>query len=406
MSGGLIFSEESMINGNIFKFEQRLMSHVNKYVENGAILTTYYPIRETATTVDRGTRDIDQLFGHKSPLRFNKILNFPLYGFGAANPENTDEMNVEDINVEGDAEILPATVVPSQNDCFIVNHLKMRAVFTITSVQYDSMKVEGYYKIHYRLISTSNETLENLEKQTVETFRMDLNAIGSNLNPVIKEDDFILRSQIEQMVNQMIRSYRALFYNERHNCFLYHHPKMGFDWFDLCGNEFMAKHALMNFGNSSKVIILHEKIRDKQLPVYYGNSVYNWLELGAPKRMLQKFYFMLNSTEGYRDSSFYRWGDKDVQVMQPLALYQIGINNQQYSIFDDSQFNSFDNETLIPESEYDKLIWKYINKGSSLTIHDVSLYTADALISSIRHMDTFIYTPIVIYIIREILGMN
>ena len=39
MPGQLIFNEENMINGNIFKFEQRLQSHVNKYVENGAILT-------------------------------------------------------------------------------------------------------------------------------------------------------------------------------------------------------------------------------------------------------------------------------------------------------------------------------------------------------------------------------
>ena len=135
MSGQLIFNEESLINGNIFKFEQRLQSHVNKYIENGGILTEYYSQREDATTVDRGTRDIDQLFGNKSPLRFNRIENLPLYGFGQANPDNTDEQQIEDINVEGDCIILPSTIVPKPMDFFRINHLKMNAM-TLKIVQY------------------------------------------------------------------------------------------------------------------------------------------------------------------------------------------------------------------------------------------------------------------------------
>lgn len=406
MSAQLVFSEESMINGNIFKFEQRLHSHVNKYIEGGYILATYFSQHGNATTVDRGTRDIDQLFGKQSPLRFNRINNFPLGGFGQTNPENTDEMQIEDFNVEGDCIIFPSTIVPNVQDFFIINHLKMKAIFQVTAVSYDSMKVDGYYKIHYRLLSTEDETVQNLSNQVVETYSVDLNAVGSNLNPVIQEDDYIHRGQIQQMVNQMIMSYRALYYNERHNCFLYHHPEMGLYWFDMCGNEFMAKYGIMNLENSSKVIALHDKIRDIQLPFFYNNSIYNWLELGAPARLLQKFHFILNYAEGYPDSSFNRWGDGDIQIMQPLALHQVGKLSREYSFFDDDQLNSFMNPMVEPTSEYEKLIWKYIHRGNQLTSSDVSLYTADALISSVRHQDTFMYTPIAIFIIKKILGMN
>lgn len=406
MSGQLIFNEESLINGNIFKFEQRLQSHVNKYIENGAILTEYYSQREDATTVDRGTRDIDQLFGNKSPLRFNRIENLPLYGFGQANPDNTDEQQIEDINVEGDCIILPSTIVPKPMDFFRINHLKMNAIFEVTNVTYDSMKVEGYYKIHYRLHSTSNETIENLNKQTIETYHTDLNAIGSNVNPIIRKDDFILKSKIQQMINSMITSYRSLFYNERHNCFLYHDHQTGLDYFDLCGNEFMAKHAIMNYENSSNVIILHDKVNERQMSYYYNNSIYNWIELGAPSRMIQKFYYILNNAEGYQDSSFNRWGDGDIQIMQPIPLQSVGLLNQDHSYFDDIQFQSFIGKDEPVSSEYDKLIWKYINKHNSLNIQDISLYTADALLSSIKEIDVFLYTPIIIYIIREILSMN
>ena len=402
----LIFNEESLLTNNIFKYEQRLQSHANKFIENGAMLTTYYSINEDATTVDRGLRDIEQLFGHKSPLRYKKVLNFPVYGFGQANPSNSDELGIEDINVEGECIILPSTLVPSPNDFFIINHLKMDAIFQVTTVNFDSMKVEGFYKIAYRLISTSKETISNLEKQTDQIYHTDLDAVGSNRNPIVKEDDFIRRGQIRQMVNSMISSYKAMFYNERHNCFLFHNQDTGERWFDLCGNEFIAKHNLMNPENSNTVIILHDKIRDQQLPIYYNNSIYNWLEMDAPKRLLEMFHFQLSPGENYRDSSFARWSEGDIWVIQPLGTHQTGIHNQDLSFFDNEQFESFNNTKAVPTSEFDKLIHKFINKPDNISTQDISLYTADTLLSSIRHRDVFLYTPILIYIIKKILRMN
>ena len=127
----LIFDESTMLDGNIFKFEERLHSQVNKYIENGAILTTYFSQDENSSTVDRGLKDIDSLFGKNSPLRYSEINNFPLYGFGQSNPNNSDEQQIEDINVEGECIILPTTIVPKPMDFFIVKHLKMLALLYI-----------------------------------------------------------------------------------------------------------------------------------------------------------------------------------------------------------------------------------------------------------------------------------
>ena len=401
----LIFDEASMINGNIFKFEGRLQSHLNKYVENGATLVTYYSQDENSSTVDRGLRDIDELFGKHSPLRYVEINNFPIYGFGQTNPENTDEQQVEDIDVQGDAIVLPTTIVPKQYDCFIVNHIKMVQLFEVTNVSYDSMKVDGYYKIHYRLHSTSHETIQKLKDHQVNgKFYTDLNAIGTTKNPIIKEDDYITIGKIQQMVGQMINGYRALFYNERHNCFLFRAHDIGYDLFDPCGNEFMAKYSLMNYPNSNKVIVLNDKLKDQQFSIRYHNSIYNWIELGAPQRLLRKFPFLLAESNAYPYSSFERWNEP-VMVMHPLATNETGIISDTRYFFDDTQFKAFMDPDHEPSNDYEKLIWKFINR-TDLTIDDISLYTADALISSVRHIDIFLYTPIIIYIIRQILDMN
>ena len=402
----LIFNEQTLIDGNIFKFENRLQSAANKFSTEGAILTTYYSIREAATTVDRGLQDIEQLFGHNSPLRYNKINNFPIYGLSPTNPNNTDEIGIEDITLEGEYIILPCTIVPHPNDFFTINHLKMNGVFQVIEVQHDNMKQEGFYKIRYRLHSTSQETLDNLAKQSVETYYTELDAIGTNLNPILKVDDYVLRNKILLMVNKMIQSYTALFYNERHNCFMIHSHDTGMYTWDMCGNEFMAKHSILNIPNSSKAIILHDKVRDPFLPVYYNNSVYSWIEMDAPLRRLSKFHFQLYNAYDYKDSSFHRWNENDIEVIQPLSTDQVGIYKQDHSIFDNDQLRGFMDKHSIFSSEFEKLIHAFIHKGQSISLQDISLYTAESLLSSIKKMDVYLYTPIAIYIIRKILRMN
>ena len=84
---GFVFSEETLINGNLFKFEQRLKSHVSKYVEgSGELLTTYFSQDENSSTVDRGIQDVDQLFGNKAPSKYIQINNLPLTQFTPTTP--------------------------------------------------------------------------------------------------------------------------------------------------------------------------------------------------------------------------------------------------------------------------------------------------------------------------------
>lgn len=404
---GLIFSEENLINGNLFKFENRLKTHLNKYHEGGELLTTYFSQNENSSTVDRGLQNIDHLFGKKSPFRYNKINNLPLNQFTPTTPENTDEQQIEDINVEGDAVIFPTTIVPKQFDFFIINHLKMDALFEVTSVQYDTMKVDGYYKIHYRLYSTSKETIDKLLQQVENNYYTDLNAIGTNRNPIIKEDNYVLRNKIEKMVDQMISSYRALFYNKRHNCFLFYDNNTGLTYFDHCGNEFMARYSIVNFYNCTNVIVLHNKLRDPNFAYNYNNSVYNWIENDCQERFIQKFHYVCDKAESYKESSFYLWGDNNIQIIQPLSIQSTGINNREFSIFDDDQLNMMLDRNREPKStDFDLLIWKYINSQGSLNLNDIPLYIGDSLMSSIKHKDVFFYTPIAIFIIRRILNLN
>lgn len=400
---GLIFDEKTLLDQNIFKFEHRLKANTSRFMSEGATLTTYYQLHENRTTVDRGFQNIDQLFGKHSPLRFNKIKDFPLYGLQQLNPNNDDSTQIEDISVEGECILLPSTIVPNPNDFFILNHLRMKALFRVVEVQFDSMKVEGFYKIKFHLHACSDETLRALEQQTINIYHTDLNAIGTEVNPIIREDNFVLRSKIKQMVNKIIQAYKALFYNERHNCFLYLNPETRDYWFDLCGNEFMAKHNLMNTENSSNVIVLSDKLQDQEFPLLYNRSIYNWLELGAPLSFLQPFYFTLSHTTNYPMSSFELWDEDHTMVMFPTIKEKDNFNSSN-SYFDSAQLTAF-NGKVKPYSDFEKIIYDYIN-NTNMSIYDIPLTLADGLLLSMHVKDVFLYTPIVLYIIKQILRMN
>ena len=374
----MVFDQKTLATNNIFKFEERLKTQLNRYIDNGAMLTLYFSQDENSSTVDRGLRSIDEIFGKDSPLKFNSIDDFPVYGFNSANPENNDEQQIEDFNINGECIILPSTIVPKPMDFFIIKHLKMNAVFEVTNVTYDSMKVDGFYKISYRLHSTSHETIQKLEQQVITKYHTDLNAVGTNLNPIIKEDDFILRGKITAMVSKMIISYRSLFYNNRHNCFIF---DQGIKYFDMCANEFIAKYSLMNIPNDYNVIVLNDKLNLPDMPMYYNNSIYAWLELGAPERLLHKFPYIENYSEEYLYSSFAKWND-DVMVMVPLALTD-NITSKYRDVkylLDDEQFNGYLSNEM-PYNDYEKLLWKFIHTDN-LKLEDIPLTLADALISS------------------------
>ena len=403
----LIFDQKQLINGNIFKFEERLHTKMNRFASNGSVLATYFSQDETSTTVDRGTQSIDMLFGKGSPLRYNEIIDLPINGLGATNPENNDELQVEDINVEGEVTILPSTIVPKNMDFFMLNHLGMCALFEVIDVSFDSMKVDGFYKIRYHLHSTSPATVENLRKQVVKTYHVDMNEVGGKRDAVILEDDFVYREKVISMMNQMIEVYRSLYYDTKHNCFLYHDNETGLRWFDLCGNEFIAKHGLMNPENSSNVIILHDKVDEHDLPLLYQQSIYSWLELHAPSTLLQKFPFRLVYADKYLYSSFVMWHEGDIQIIHPMhpnKANQVHVEKI-YTIFDGDQLNALQDKDHAPVNEYEKLIWMYIHK-QDITIHDISMHVADMLLAAMDQREIFLYTPIIIYIIRDILDMH
>lgn len=423
----LIYDEQHLVDDQMYKYDEFLHSRINKYTGSGRTLVTYFNIDDRSTTDSLGLDSHYQILGVDSPLRYRKIENMVLIGFSPLAPENgtVGSTSVRSYNLNGTAFVIPGTVMPKENDFFIINHLQMNHLIRVTEVTQDGLNKDGSYQIAYQLYSTSPTDIEWLHRQTVEHMVMDLQTIGgSDLTPVIGKEDYDLRSRLIRMIDDMVENYTANYYDAKHNCFLLH--LNGRTLFDVCGNMFMARNGVVIRDNACGNVVLNEnKIRSNMLPLWYEKSVYKWIERDAPIRYLDTFkYRIVNATE-FPDSTFVSFGD-DVDVMIPGDAWCERPDCEYYfpmevfqifeAAFDPRKCDICDcrccecrahciRSYKLKSYDYVSLIRAYIH-GEIHSIHDLSLYTGDQLFDNAPSEQVFLWTPIIIYIIKQTLKIK
>ena len=226
------------------------------------------------------------------------------------------------------------------------------------------------------------------------------------------------------MMNDMIESYRAQFYDSRHNCFLFRAD--GRALFDLCGNKFMAKHGLVIRDDShGNVILVENKCNRPDIENLYQMSPYKWIERDAPIRYLDTFKYRIVKGYNFVDSSFARYGE-DVDVMIPGEAWCESSECEYYFPMD--IYNILDNDidtrccdphdcrhcekrhiccktAKVKTFDYVMLIHDFIH-GHITSISDLSMYIGDQLFDHAIAKEVYLWTPIIIYIIRNTLKIK
>lgn len=424
---GLIYDEQSLVDNQIYKYDKFLHTRLNRYTDEGRTLVTYFNINDSDTTTSLGFNDTYQILGNDSSLRYNCIEDALLMGLTPVAPEETaaSSTSVRNYNINGECFVIPGTIQPKENDMFIIKHIQMNHIFRVTQVTQDGLNVNGGYKIAYTLYSSNKCDIDQLYKQVTDYYKMDLQTIGGDdLTPVIGKTDYETRSRLISMMNDMIESYHSKYYDKTHNCYLCH--LNGQTLFDLCGNAFMEKNCLMINDNSTNNVVLNRnKVSDPRLDDLYQKSPYKWIERDAPLRYLDTFKYHITKSWNYVDSSFTRYGS-DVDVMIPddawcdSSYCDFFFPMEVYNILD----NECDTRTCSikecrccehrPEclTEYKLKRYDYISiihdfvHGKLRSINDLSLYTGDQLFDNSMSREVYLWTPIVLYIIRQTLKIK
>jgi hypothetical protein len=390
-----IINEQKMVEDTTFQFENRFKSPTARFIDTTPVFVTYYHVDIDNTTVDEGFMDVASVIGHRSPIRFNKIENFPLYGMDQIVLNIAEDDQGLDTTWDGDGIVLPKTIKPVPNDFFVIPTLKDYYIFRVTNIQYDTVMPDNYYKIEFKLEYIDSTKLEEIEKQVLEEHVCVLENIGTETNCIIEKSSYQKIKEIENMYAEIKDLYMAMFYNDRHNVFLCE-IEDGKLLYDPLQTYFVNIHKLFNSKNDLSTLILTDQYDDPKRKYKYAKSVYRFLETRDMK-LLSMFKYTTRPGTSIRESSFRKWHDRNIEVLDTPMV----IPDESNSIFSRDYMEAIKLNAPV-ESEYASLIQRYL-RSEKLTIKDISMELDTELIYLNNSIEVFFFTPFIMYIIRDII---
>ena len=239
-----------------------------------ATVVTYYNTNKESSTLDESSRLQYVDTGINSPMKYNKIENFYIYGLEQIQVSlENGEYGLESGEIQGEGVILPNTITPYPGDFFSIDYLKEDMLFRIIDVSFDTLETgANLYKIIYKLESSREE---HLEDQVKDSYNMVVNNLGTEYNPIIRSEKYELIELLEEEAKTLKRYFKALFYNHRVQTFIYENNCKNF--YDPYMIEFIIRNELLQ-GDNEYIYVCHQTQLNPKFEIWYDKTFFRCLE--------------------------------------------------------------------------------------------------------------------------------
>lgn len=265
----------SALLGDMQKF---VKNDYYKFSDKPPTPVEYYHINKHASTLDEGSKLAFADIGKDSPLRFNLIHGFMLYGIDTpiSLSYQSDEYGLESSAIEGDAYILPNTIKPYPGDVFVISYIKETILFTVIESMPDTLEDgSNMWKITYKSRPTSNREIKQLYLQIVNEYNFFIDNIGTEYNCILKTDvvDFI--RLVDEKIKLLKSYFKRIFYNKRVQTFTFTYLNDKF--YDPYMIEFLRRNKILD-GDDEYIYVAHQTQLDVLFPMLYNNTIFRCLE--------------------------------------------------------------------------------------------------------------------------------
>ena len=271
--------------------KSRLNNPFYIYGDRKPTIVTYYNINHNASTLDKGSSTLYDDIGQNSSLRFNKIENFHLYGLEKINVNlEVGEYGLES-PIEGEALILPNTIVPVPGDMFIINHVIDKPyLFMVTGIGIDTLYTgANFYKISYKLTRTDMDALTSLETvQTIKRFTYKAGNVGTTLTPLIESNQAELIDKIEDNIDTLLNYYMNLFYKNSVQNFILEYQHMYL--YDPYLIEFMIRNKLFALSCNNYFHVEQAVYIGDTFALEYDHTIFKDIEIKKSNMRLNSVY--------------------------------------------------------------------------------------------------------------------
>lgn len=353
----------------------------------------YYNINKDYSSLDPGSRIHMDNMGTESPIRYNRIYDFMIYGFTRieTTTENGD-FGLEVNKIEGECYILPNTIIPTEGDYFEIQHIKDSTwLFMVTDVQQDTLaNGSNVFKLTYKL-----EYLDNTQIQDhiVYNFRMIEVREGTNISRIVRCEDHDIAKIADEKAVMLKQYFEDLFYNEKVQTFIYMDTSeyRAYDPFLI---EFLIRNEILSNGEDSYIHVDQKIFLPNTFGLDYDRTIFRVFEKKAIDKILScNFTNYLKKIVSYATVFSARYEDYYMTIYDGERI-KPGFNTS--CIDEDILYHIFEHK-LYEEDIWKNILVKYFY-GDPYTQEEI-----DAIedISFTFSKDAFYLIPLLIYCLER-----
>lgn len=220
-------------------------------------IVTYYNINKDYSSLDPGSKLSMDHLGPDSPIRWNRIQDFILYGFNKIEMEmDNDEFGLEAAKIEGECYILPNTIIPTEGDLFEVEHITSSSwLFIVKDVQKDTLdNGSNAYKINYKLEYLDHD---EIMKKIIYNFKMIDVREGTNISKIVRCEDYDIAKIMDEKAVLLKKYFQELFYNKKVQTFIFS-DLTEYRVYDPFMIEFLIRNKILDNGEDSYIYVTHQ----------------------------------------------------------------------------------------------------------------------------------------------------
>lgn len=356
-----------------------------------ASICTYYNLNTTMTTLDEATKQNYAELTVNSPLRFNKVIGYYIYGISKIEPDlDINDYGLEGNNIEGECIFLPNTIIPYPGDRFTLDQLGPKYIFEVTHVNPNTLDTGSImYKANYVLCASDG--IQSIEDKVVKTFRFNHANLGTNYASIIEETTYDIVNEI-QIISTMLKDYYIqLFYDVRVQTLCYYRDNLGWKVHDPYLLEFIIRNGILS-GSSEYIYLDHQMFLPETFSMDYNRTIYSTIEskdiknhIGIYTGNLLLITQKLSLLYAYPQDYYY--------------MEYIRTNNKFYliDIFDDPSFGDKIKDNITTGIAMKDILIGYFN-GAEISMNQLE---------SLKHIDymnnaeLYYLIPITIYILDK-----
>ena len=323
------------------------------------VFVTYYNINKEYSSVDPGSKLQYDNVGSDTPMRFNRIYNFAIYGIDKIELNNEiGEFGLESTTIEGDAYILPNSIVPYEGDYFEISHVKDSTwLFIVKDVQKDTLdNGSNVYKISYKLEYDDNS---KIQQNVVQNFELIEKREGTNVITVARCEDVAIAKILDEKATRLKKYYSDLYYQPQVQTFIFEnlYDLKAYDPFMI---EFLIRNRILDNGEEDYVYVDHKIPIPNTFSIDYDSVFLRAFEKKDAKNIRNYKYKVALSEIHYYGTIF----DSRYEKYWKAEYHRLplGLTNAIHYCFDEDIMNHIVDHKLYtdyPNNDHD-YIWKNI----------------------------------------------